>query len=170
MATPHLAGSAAVVLGQHPSWPAWAVRSAVVNTADENVLKTSDGTCCDTDVNDVGSGRENLSSAVGASLAFDPVSVSFGASAVRFGPDAIDECYRHERDLGHARCARPIDHGHDRLGRGVLGQWRPVLHLGRRDGDGHGGDVGGQGCEPGAHQAILRFGGLAHAALFTWIK
>ena len=79
MATPHLAGSAAVVLGQHPSWPAWAVRSAVVNTADENVLKTSNGTCCDTDVNDVGSGRENLSSAVNASLAFDPVSVSFGA-------------------------------------------------------------------------------------------
>src|SRR5439155_188989 len=79
MATPHLAGSAAVVLGQHPSWPAWAVRSAVVNTADENVLKTSNGTCCDTDVNDVGSGRENLSSAVNASLAFDPVSVNFGA-------------------------------------------------------------------------------------------
>ena len=74
MATPHLAGSAAVVLGQHPSWPAWAVRSAVVNTADENVLKTSNGTCCDTDVNDVGSGRENLGSAVSASLAFDPVS------------------------------------------------------------------------------------------------
>src|SRR6266446_7036689 len=79
MATPHLAGSAAVVLGQHPDWPAWAVRSAVVNTADENVLKTSNGTCCDTAVNDVGSGRENLGSAVSASLAFDPVSVSFGA-------------------------------------------------------------------------------------------
>jgi minor extracellular serine protease Vpr len=78
MATPHLAGSAAVVLGQHPSWDAWQVRSAIVNTADENVLKTSNGTCCDTNVNDVGSGRENLNSAVNAKVALDPVSVSFG--------------------------------------------------------------------------------------------
>ncbi len=35
MATPHLAGSAAVRARQaHPDWPAWAVRSAIVNTAD----------------------------------------------------------------------------------------------------------------------------------------
>jgi hypothetical protein len=27
-----------------------------------------------------------------------------------------------------------------------------------------------KGASLGAHQAILRFGGLAHAALFTWIK
>jgi minor extracellular serine protease Vpr len=81
MATPHLAGSAAVVLGQHPGWPAWAVRSAIVNTADENVLNTSDGTSLDVDVDDVGSGRENLGSAVGASLALDPVSISFGGLA-----------------------------------------------------------------------------------------
>ena len=41
MATPHLAGSAAVVLGQHPDWPAGPVRSAIVNTADQGVLKNS---------------------------------------------------------------------------------------------------------------------------------
>jgi subtilisin family serine protease len=91
MATPHLAGSAAVVLGQHPSLPAWAVRSAIVNTADENVLKTSDGTCCDVDVNDVGLGRENLGSAVGASLALDPVSVSFGAVPSGSGQSATNQ-------------------------------------------------------------------------------
>src|SRR5262249_42646072 len=78
MATPHLAGSAAVVLGQHPTWPSWAIRSAIVNTADEKVLRTSNGMCCDTNGVDVGSGRENLNSAVHASLALDPVSVSFG--------------------------------------------------------------------------------------------
>src|SRR5207247_639881 len=39
MATPHLAGSAAVVIGQHPDWSAAEVRSAVVNTADLGVLK-----------------------------------------------------------------------------------------------------------------------------------
>ena len=35
MATPHLAGAAAVVRGAHPSWTAAQVRSAVVNTARE---------------------------------------------------------------------------------------------------------------------------------------
>jgi minor extracellular serine protease Vpr len=34
MATPHLAGSAAVVHGQHADWSAAEVRSAIVNTAD----------------------------------------------------------------------------------------------------------------------------------------
>jgi subtilisin family serine protease len=78
MATPHLAGSAAVVLGQHPSWASSQVRSAIVNTADESVLNTSTGNP-DTNVNDVGSGLEDLNSAVNAKVALDPVSVSFGA-------------------------------------------------------------------------------------------
>ena len=39
MATPHLAGSAAIVRQEHPDWPAWAVGSAVVNTADTGVLR-----------------------------------------------------------------------------------------------------------------------------------
>ncbi len=43
MATPHLAGSAAVVRSQHSGWTAAQVRSAIVNTADQGVLKTSTG-------------------------------------------------------------------------------------------------------------------------------
>ena len=79
MATPHLAGSAAVVLGQHPGWSAAQVRSAVVNTADQNVLKKSSSTAKETNVFVIGAGRENLTSAVNAKVGLDPVSVSFGA-------------------------------------------------------------------------------------------
>jgi minor extracellular serine protease Vpr len=79
MATPHLAGSAAVVLGQHPSWASWQVRSAVVNTAQENVLKKAVGSGLVNDPNITGAGRERLDRAVNASVALDPVSLSFGA-------------------------------------------------------------------------------------------
>ncbi len=77
MATPHLAGSAAVVLGQHPGWAAWQVRSAIVNTADTTV-KDAVTNAATTNVNFVGTGLENLDSAVDAAVALNPVSVSFG--------------------------------------------------------------------------------------------
>jgi subtilisin family serine protease len=80
MATPHLAGSAAVVISQHQDWSAAEVRSAIVNTADQGVLiKTGKVDVPETDVNIIGAGLENLLSAVNATAALDPVSVSFGA-------------------------------------------------------------------------------------------
>ena len=80
MASPHLAGVAAIIRGQHPSWPAWAVRSAIVNTADVDVLQKYTLTGLATDVNLSGAGRVNVESAAGASALLSPVSVSFGAT------------------------------------------------------------------------------------------
>jgi minor extracellular serine protease Vpr len=79
MATPHIAGSAAVVIDQHPDWTAADVRSAIVNTAVRGVLRdfVTGETLVD-DPNIVGAGLENLLNAVQASVSLDPVSVAFG--------------------------------------------------------------------------------------------
>jgi minor extracellular serine protease Vpr len=81
MATPHLAGSAAIVLQQHPGWTAAQVRSAIVNNATQGVLKDfrTGAFLSPADPNIVGAGLDNLLAAVGATVALDPVSVSFGA-------------------------------------------------------------------------------------------
>ena len=79
MATPHVAGAAAVVMQQHPTWTAADVRSALVNTAVRGVLKdATTGLTVVDNPNDVGSGLLNLLNAVRASVSLDPVSISFG--------------------------------------------------------------------------------------------
>lgn len=79
MASPHLAGMAAVVRGAHPEWTAEQVRSAVVNTATDGVLtEFTDGSTVVTDVDITGAGLGNLLGAVEATLAVGPVSTSFG--------------------------------------------------------------------------------------------
>src|ERR1051325_154007 len=78
MATPHLAGSAAVLRSFHSNWSAAEMRSAIVNTADRTVLKNfRDGTP-ETEINVIGAGRENLLAAVSAAVTLDPVSINFG--------------------------------------------------------------------------------------------
>lgn len=79
MATPHVAGSAAVVIEQHPDWTAADVRSAIVNTATRGVLKDAvTGRTVVDNPNVVGAGLENLHHAVMAKISLDPVSLSFG--------------------------------------------------------------------------------------------
>jgi len=79
MATPHVAGSAAVVIDQHPDWAAADVRSAIVNTAVRGVLRDfRTGETIVDNPNVVGAGLENLLNAVQASVSLDPVSVAFG--------------------------------------------------------------------------------------------
>jgi subtilisin family serine protease len=78
MATPHLAGAAAVVRGLHPAWDAAQVRSAIVNTADDTKLRDSESDKLTTDALKVGAGLLDLQQAVDAPAAIDPVSTSFG--------------------------------------------------------------------------------------------
>ncbi|HSN43604.1 MAG TPA: S8 family serine peptidase, partial [Propionibacteriaceae bacterium] len=79
MASPHLAGMAAVVKQANPTWAAWQIRSAIVNTAQvDGVIKT-DLSGIETDVLKVGSGLANLEAAVTAKLVFSSPSISFGA-------------------------------------------------------------------------------------------
>ena len=80
MASPHLAGTAAVVRQAHSTWTAEQVRSAIVNTAQEGVLTKSKAiTTKETDPNVIGAGLDDVDAAVGASLALSSVSTSFGA-------------------------------------------------------------------------------------------
>jgi subtilisin family serine protease len=77
MATPHFAGSSAVLLQLHPGWSADQVKSALVNTSDRVIKDAKTGTM---DVGPMaqGAGRENLTNAANATVFFEPDSASFG--------------------------------------------------------------------------------------------
>jgi len=85
MSTPHLAGSAAVIHWLYPNWSAAQVRSAIVNTADRNVLRNFVNGAPQQDILVVGAGRENLLSAATTAVTLEPVSVSFGSVGVSSG-------------------------------------------------------------------------------------
>jgi minor extracellular serine protease Vpr len=81
MSTPHIAGSAAVLLGLNPSWSPAQIKSALVNRADLVIKDSVTGTH-DVGPTAQGGGRENLSVAADATTWMDPVSASFGKVTV----------------------------------------------------------------------------------------
>ncbi len=173
MATPHLAGSAAVVLGAHPTWSAAQVRSAIVNTADQGVLKDfQTGLSTVTDVNIIGAGRENLLSAVNATAALDPVSVSFGSVPRISGQTKTFDVTLTNLGAGSATFALSIA---NTTGTGISYSVTPSVALGAgASGTATVTMTSSKGASFGDHQAKLsvKVGGteVAHAAVYTLIK
>jgi hypothetical protein len=81
MATPHIAGSAAVLKNLHPTWSPAQIKSTLVNRADLVIKDTITGTH-DIGPTAQGAGRENLSVAADGTTWMDPVSASFGKVTV----------------------------------------------------------------------------------------
>jgi subtilisin family serine protease len=81
MASPHLAGTAAIVRQLHPTWTAAQVRSAIANTADLNKVRAHNiaGNPITNDVNRIGNGLLNVADAINAKVAIEPVNISFDA-------------------------------------------------------------------------------------------
>ncbi len=77
MATPHVAGSAALLRQLHPDWSPADIKSALVNTAKRPVFDHITG-ANPTGVLTRGGGRIDLAAAMDTPLTFDPASVSFG--------------------------------------------------------------------------------------------
>ncbi|WNV83777.1 S8 family serine peptidase [Umezawaea sp. Da 62-37] len=69
MATPHVAGSAALIKQQHPDWTGAQVKAALVASAKPNPALTA---------YDQGAGRVDLTRAIGQTVTTDPVSVGLG--------------------------------------------------------------------------------------------
>jgi subtilisin family serine protease len=81
MSTPHIAGSAAVLLQLHNDWTPAQIKSALVNRADLVVKDAATG-LHDVGPTAQGAGRENLSVSADATTWMDPVSASVGKVTV----------------------------------------------------------------------------------------
>ena len=101
MATPHIAGSAAVLLQLFPDWSPAQIKSALVNRA-ELVVKDAATGLHDTGPTLQGGGRENLSVSAQATTWMDPVSASFGRVTVGhptpvtitlYNPTGVDQTF-----------------------------------------------------------------------------
>ena len=89
MASPHVAGSAAVLLDIHPTWTPAQIKSALVNTSDLVVRNAFDAA---TTVGPMvqGAGRQDLSEANLTDVTFSPTSASFGRiNASRTNPTSM---------------------------------------------------------------------------------
>jgi subtilisin family serine protease len=86
MATPHGAGSGALMVAQHPNWSPAAIRSALASTTHDEGLRKEDGVT-PADPFDVGSGRLDLVQAGRVGLVMDETVANFEAANPDTGGD-----------------------------------------------------------------------------------
>lgn len=77
MATPHVAGGAALLLAVHPEWRPWQVKAALMATANEDVFLNAEKTLR-AGLLDQGAGRIDLAQAIEPGVLLDPPSLSGG--------------------------------------------------------------------------------------------
>ena len=89
MATPHIAGAAALVHVAHPGWSPPEIKSALMLTAKNAGLQTqaANGSVSPSTPTDVGSGRVQVDQAVHAGLVMNELGVNFAAANPAAGGD-----------------------------------------------------------------------------------
>lgn len=168
MASPHLAGMAAVLRAAKPAWQAWQVRSAIINTAvPDGVKSTNDINVAETDPQKVGAGLADLRAAVEADVALSSPSVSFGAVPKGSGQSlskslTLTNLSGQELDL---------DLSVDGPGDGPFTLSTNSVHL---EAGGSAsitvGFTAAKGAGVGGTQALLLVGDAAHAVLYAYYK
>ena len=78
MASPHIAGTAALLKQAHPTWTDAEVLSAIMTTGTYDVRKEDGVTPADS--NDIGGGRVQVAAAVNAGLVLDETAANFQAA------------------------------------------------------------------------------------------
>ena len=101
MSTPHIAGSAAVLLDlSNKDWSPARIKSALVNRADL-VVKDAKTGLQDVGPTAQGGGRENLSVAADGTTWLDPVSASFGRASTGSGKSVVVTVYNPTANAQH---------------------------------------------------------------------
>jgi len=97
MATPHVAGQAALVRQAHPTWTALEVKSAIVSSVDQDLYRDNDEKGPREDVMRVGTGRSDVVRSIAADTVVS-VPGSPGSTSVSFGiVDARQAMMRSQR-------------------------------------------------------------------------
>ncbi|MBW4721992.1 S8 family serine peptidase [Saccharothrix obliqua] len=101
MATPHVAGAAAVLAARHPDWTAPRLKSALLNSATPNPDRT---------VYEQGAGRVDVARAVRQAVSASPASLSLGTAAWPHRDDAPIEREVVYRNDGTAPVTLRVEH------------------------------------------------------------